>query len=55
MQRIANGQNESYKWLLAIQVQMKACQVNHLQNVFFYYPDRKLLGAKHIDLKQQIK
>ena len=44
-------QDKSHKWLLAAQAQMKTCQVNHLQKVFFYYPDRKLLGAKYIDFK----
>lgn len=51
IQRIVNVQDKSHKWLLAAQAQMKTCQVNHLQKVFFYYPDRKLLGAKYIDFK----
>ena len=51
IQRIVNVQGKSHKWLLAAQAQMKTCQVNHLQKVFFYYPDRKLLGAKYIDFK----
>lgn len=51
IQRIVNVQDKSHKWLLAARAQMKTCQVNHLQKVFFYYPDRKLLGAKYIDFK----
>lgn len=46
-------QNGSYKWLLAAQVQMKACQP--LTERVFYYPDGKPLGKKYVDLKQQIK